>query len=168
MTSAILCLDAVYGPVQAVAAGAVIKGWDAKAAEQMFVGRFEARRRYQPGAFYKRELPLLLPLISNVDAPIGVIVIEGYVLAQSRRAAGPRRASFRKLGFRIPVIGVAKTQYRADTWSIPIRRAGSERPSFVTSAGMDQEEAAACIRNMHRDHRIPTIWRWSTALLAAP
>jgi hypothetical protein len=27
---------------------------------------------YGPSAFYKRELPLLLPLISSVDAPIAL------------------------------------------------------------------------------------------------
>ena len=158
MTGVILCLDAAYGPVQAASAGAVIDGWDAKATKQMLVRRFESPPEiYQPGAFYKRELPLLLPLISDVDAPIGVIVIDGYVWLSPSGQPGLGGHLFASLASRIPVIGVAKTQYRADTWSIPIRRAGSERPLFVTSAGMDQEEAAACIRNMHGDHRIPTI-----------
>jgi deoxyribonuclease V len=158
MTGLILCLDAAYGAVQAAAAGAVIDGWDAGAAKQVLVRRFEsAPETYEPGAFYKRELPLLLPLISDVDAPIGVIVIDGYVWLSNDGLPGLGGHLFASLASRIPVIGVAKTHYRADTWSIPVRRGGSERALFVTSAGMDQEEAAACIRSMHGDHRIPTI-----------
>jgi hypothetical protein len=101
MTGVILCLDAAYGPVQAAAAGGVIDGWDARATKQMLVRRFESPPEiYQPGAFYKRELPLLLPLIADVDAPIGIIVIDGYVWLSPNGQpglGGPRSRSSQSL-----------------------------------------------------------------------
>jgi len=158
MTTAILCLDAAYGPARAAAAAAVIHSWDAENVGQILVRRFDSQpEEYEPGAFYKRELPLLLPVISDFDDPIRTIVIDGYVWLGTDGPPGLGGHLFASLASRIPVIGVAKTRYGNDTWSIPIHRPGSKRPLFVTSAGIEKEEAAECINRMHGDHRVPTI-----------
>jgi deoxyribonuclease V len=156
---AIVCLDVAYGDAAAAVAGALVPGWDAESASRMLVRRFEGvPANYEPGAFYRRELPLLLPIIAELATSIDVIVIDGYVwLEDNRPGLGGRL--FASLGCRIPVIGVAKTRYQNDTWSIPVLRGTSQQPLFVTSVGIAVTEAADCVRRMHGDHRIPTILR---------
>jgi deoxyribonuclease V len=124
----------------------------------MLVRRFERPPGdYEPGAFYKRELPLLLSIISDFDEPIEVIVIDGYVWIDANGVPGLGGHLFSSLGGRIPVVGIAKTRYRNDTWSISVVRGASRRPLFITSAGIQASEAAECVRRMHGDYRIPTI-----------
>jgi deoxyribonuclease V len=155
---AIACLDVAYADTAAAVAGARIESWDAKGPSQMRVRRFDGpAESYEPGAFYKRELPLLLSIISEFDQPPEMIVIDGYVWLDANGQPGLGAHLFASLGRRIPVIGVAKTQYRNDTWSIPVVRGASQRPLFVTSAGIQTNQAAECVRRMHGDHRIPTI-----------
>jgi deoxyribonuclease V len=155
--SAIVCLDVAYGDTAAAVAGVVVPSWDADSASQMLVRRVEGPpASYEPGAFYRRELPLLLPIITELATSIDVIVIDGYVWLEDNRP-GLGGHLFASLGCRIPVIGVAKTRYRNDIWSIPVLRGASRQPLFVTSAGIAATAAAHCVRRMHGDHRIPTI-----------
>jgi deoxyribonuclease V len=154
---AIVCLDVAYGDTAAAVAGALVPGWDADRPSQMLARRFEGPpESYEPGAFYRRELPLLLPVIAEIATSIDVIVIDGYVWLEDNRP-GLGGHLFASLGCRIPIIGVAKTRYRNDIWSIPVLRGMSTQPLFVTSAGIPVTEAAHCVRRMHGDHRIPTI-----------
>jgi deoxyribonuclease V len=155
---AIACLDAAYHRTAAAVAGALIRSWDAKGASQTLVRRFDRPPGgYEPGAFYKRELPLLLSIISDFGEPIEVIVIDGYVWLDAKGVPGLGGHLFSSLGRRIPVVGIAKTRYRNDTWSISVFRGASRRPLFITSAGIQASEAAECVRRMHGDYRIPTI-----------
>jgi deoxyribonuclease V len=155
---AIACLDAAYASTAAAVAGALIRSWDAEAASQMRVRRFDGSPgNYEPGAFYKRELPLLLSIISDFDQEIEAIVIDGYVWLDANGLSGLGGHLFSSLGRRIPVVGIAKTRYRNDTWSVPVLRGDSRRPLFITSAGTQAREAAECVRRMHGDYRIPTI-----------
>src|SRR5262245_61323933 len=158
MTAAIAVLDVAYGDTAAAVAGALIPSWDAKSASRIAVRCFDgAPASYEPGAFYKRELPLLLSMISELGDPTDAIVIDGYVWLDGGTQPGLGGHLFAGLGQRIPVIGVAKSQYRNDTWSIPVLRGSSQQPLFVRAAGVDAKQAADCIRRMHGDHRIPTI-----------
>ena len=157
-SSRIVCLDVAYDRMAAVGAGALIRSWDAQAPSQMRVRRFDwPPASYESGAFYKRELPQLLSFISDFDEPIKAIVIDGYVWLDGNELPGLGGHLFSSLGRRIPVIGIAKTRYRNDTWSIPVRRGESRRPLFVTSAGVQARKAAECVCRMHGDYRIPTI-----------
>jgi deoxyribonuclease V len=155
---AIACLDAAYACTAAAVAGALIPSWDAEDANQMRVRQFDGPPGdYEPGAFYKRELPLLLSIISEFDQPIEVIVIDGYVWLDANGLPGLGGHLFASLERRIPVVGIAKTRYQNDTWSIPVLRGESRQPLFITSAGTQAREAAECVRRMHGDYRIPTI-----------
>ena len=112
---------------------------------------------YKPGAFYKRELPLLLSILADIEEPVDVILIDGYVWLGANGEPGLGAHLYAHLGSRIPVIGVAKNRYQQDNWSIPVIRGTSQRPLFVTSAGIDPKQAASYVQNMHDAHRIPTI-----------
>jgi deoxyribonuclease V len=124
----------------------------------MRVRRFDGPpSSYESGAFYKRELPLLLCFISEFDELFEALVIDGYVWLDANHLPGLGGHLFSSLGRSIPVIGIAKTRYRNDTWSIPVLRGESRRPLFVTSAGIQARRAAECVCRMHGDYRIPTI-----------
>jgi deoxyribonuclease V len=156
--SAIACLDVAYGDATAAAAGALISSWDANTPCQVLVRRFHGpAARYEPGAFYKRELPLLLSIISAFHDVIQAIVIDGYVWLDPDDLPGLGGHLFSSLERGTPVIGIAKTRYRNDTWSVPVLRGASKRPLFVTAAGIEAKQAAECVRLMHGDHRMPTI-----------
>jgi deoxyribonuclease V len=156
--SAIACLDVAYGDTAAAVAGALIRSWDAEGPCQVLVRRLDRPpARYEPGAFYKRELPLLLSIISEFRESIEAIVIDGYVWLDAKSLPGLGGHLFASLAGGTPVIGVAKTRYRQDTWSIPVLRGASKRPLFVTSAGIEVKNAADRLRHMHGNHRIPTI-----------
>jgi deoxyribonuclease V len=98
-----------------------------------------------------------MSIISEFEDAIEAIVVDGYVWLGADNQPGLGGHLFSSLGRRIPVIGITKTRYRNDTWSIPVLRGESRRPLFVTSAGIQTNTAAECIRRMHGDHRIPTI-----------
>ena len=86
---AIACLDVAYADTAAAVAGALIESWDAKRPSQIRVRRFDSPpENYEAGAFYKRELPLLLSIISEFDQPIEMIVIDGYVWLDANGQSG--------------------------------------------------------------------------------
>ena len=114
---------------------------------------------YEPGAIYKRELPLLRSIIGELSCPLDAIVIDGYVWLGGNDEPGLGAHLFQSLGQAIPVIGAAKTRYQYDNWSTPMTRGASNRPLFVTAAGIKCEVAANAVCRMHGDHRIPTILR---------
>jgi deoxyribonuclease V len=113
--------------------------------------------KYQPGRFYKRELPLLRALIDGLEFRPAVFVIDGYVWLDAKKRPGLGAHLFESLGRAIPVIGVAKAPYRDDAWSARVHRAKSQRPLFVTAAGLKQTRAAELVSGMHGKHRIPTL-----------
>lgn len=118
---------------------------------------------YKPGEFYRRELPVLLSLLSVLKPVPRILVIDGYVwLGEGVPGLGAHL--FEACGAEIPVIGVAKTRYRGDHWSAQVRRGASHRPLYVTAAGVELAEAAAWIRGMHGERRIPSLLRKADAL----
>lgn len=156
----IAVLDVAYAADAAGVGCVLADGWAAASA------RAEIRRcftgvpaAYMPGEFYKRELPLLRAVIAELVPQPAVVVIDGYVWLGHDRAPGLGARLFEMLRSAIPVIGVAKTRYRDDTWSAQVRRGKSLRPLYVTAAGLDDPDAAALISAMHGAHRIPTLLR---------
>jgi deoxyribonuclease V len=112
---------------------------------------------YVPGEFYKRELPLLRSVIDGLSIRPAVIVVDGYVWLGDNEAPGLGARLYEALRSTVPVVGIAKTPYRDDTWSERIYRGNSRRPLYVTSAGIGNAEAAGFVASMHGGHRIPTL-----------
>jgi deoxyribonuclease V len=109
---------------------------------------------YVPGEFYRRELPCILTLLGQLNKLPDEIIIDGYVMLGKRPGLGGHL--YKTLDNKIPVIGVAKTKF-AGSSGVEVLRGGSIRPLYITSAGVDLEEAAERISMMHGDHRIPTL-----------
>jgi deoxyribonuclease V len=153
-------LDVAYSADAAGVACVLTDTWEAQRAIHTVAKRIAgAPAPYEPGEFYRRELPLLLSLLHELHPrhPLPrVLVIDGYVwLGEDVPGLGARL--FEAYGATIPVIGVAKSRYQGDTWSAPVLRGTSRRPLHVTAAGVGLSEAAGWIRLMHGTHRIPAL-----------
>lgn len=154
----IACLDAAYSETSASAACLLFTAWDAATPAQVLTWRQGVAAAYEPGVFYKRELPLLLAVLQQVKRPPATIVIDGYVWLDGDRRPGLGAILHNALMERIPVVGVGKTAFGdAGSWCIPVARGTSRRPLFVSAVGTSVEEAAEGVRTMHGGHRVPTL-----------
>jgi deoxyribonuclease V len=107
---------------------------------------------YRPGQFYLRELP---PLRAVLPAPgeLALIVVDGYVDLDP--GGRPGLGAHVHAEFGVPVIGVAKTEFRAATHAAKVLRGRSSRPLFVTAAGMTVADAARAVEHMAGEFRLP-------------
>jgi len=150
-----ICIDVHYEEgVARVAALGFLEWTDALAAEQ-HVLTMPVPGDYVPGEFYRRELPCLLAILPQFTAACDAVVLDGYVWLGDRPGLGAHL--YEALGGSMPVIGVAKTPYRADDFSVAIYRGRSERALYVTAAGVEASFAAERVKAMHGDFRIPTL-----------
>jgi hypothetical protein len=74
----IVCVDVDYCSRGAVAAGVWFRGWSAAEAVCQAVCPVDEVAEYEPGAFYRRELPCLLSVLALGPRP-DVVVVDGYV-----------------------------------------------------------------------------------------
>jgi deoxyribonuclease V len=149
-----VCVDVDYRDDGARAALVAFNDWrdEAIAGERVELIRDVAP--YEPGQFYKRELPCLLRVLDGLDPR--VIIVDGYAwLAADRPGLGVHL--HRALGGRVPVIGVSKTEFAGADTAIPLFRRGSVRPLYVTAEGIDLREAFECVQAMHGSHRLPAM-----------
>ena len=151
------CVDVDYRDEGAVAACVLFRDWadEAPAAER--VERVARVEPYEPGQFYRRELPCLLAVLGPVAEGLEAVVIDGYVWLRDEDMPGLGGHLYEALGRAVPVVGVAKTRFRSAEVARPVLRGGSGRPLYVTAAGVSADEAARHVRDMHGPHRIPTL-----------
>jgi deoxyribonuclease V len=107
---------------------------------------------YRPGEFYLRELPPIRAVLHGLGG-LCLLVVDGYVDLDP--GGRPGLGAYAHAEFGIPVIGVAKTAFRAATHAMPVLRGTSVRPLFVTAAGIPRDEAADLVRRMAGQHRLP-------------
>lgn len=118
---------------------------------------------YEPGAFYRRELPCLMAVLATVAGPVSCVVVDGHVWLRALDDPGLGARLWESLGRVVPVVGVAKQAFGGGVAS-PVLRGGSERPLWVTAAGMDPREACDRVRKMHGAHRLPTLLKRADSL----
>ena len=116
---------------------------------------------YVPGEFYKRELPCIQKILSKVNMKdLEVIIVDGYVRLNQAGKKGLGAYLYEAIHKTIPVIGLAKRNFnQADDQRIPILRGKSQNPLFVTSIGIDVQQAAQHIQNMKGNYRMPDLFR---------
>lgn len=152
----IACVDVGYHATQATAACVVFADWTDEAPLSEHSVAIAVVEPYEPGAFYRRELPCLLRVLADVRVPLNTIIVDGFVwlgTAQPGLGAHLHEALER----RTTVIGVAKTAYRGNTLAVPVLRGISNNPLYVTAEGIAVADAADHIRRMHGPYRIPTL-----------
>lgn len=111
---------------------------------------------YQPGEFYRRELPPLRAVLRGV-AGLDLLIVDGY--ADLDPSGRPGLGAHAHAEFGVPVIGVAKSAFAAATHAIPVLRGTSGRPLFVTSVGLPRADAADLVRCMAGWFRLPDALR---------
>lgn len=154
----IAILDAAYSDSAASASCVAIDDWSAeRAASETAIKRGPARA-YEPGAFYKRELPLLLDVLKSAGLAPKTVVIDGYVWLDGAGKPGLGAHLHVALGGSCAVVGVAKTTFAgADSWAAKVLRGSAARPLYVTAIGVGLTEAAGAVQIMHGKHRIPAL-----------
>jgi deoxyribonuclease V len=153
----IACTDVHYGETQAVAACILFRDWPDEHPFLELTERLEKSAPYEPGRFYRRELPALLPVIKSLPERPELILVDGYVWLGDESCPGLGAYLFDTLGGTVPVIGVAKTLFKDGPAVRAVRRGASIRPLYVTAAGIDVNEAGELIVRMHGNFRMPTL-----------
>jgi deoxyribonuclease V len=149
----IACVDVDYRKPGAMAAALWFRGWETAVPEQQMVMSFDTVADYEPGRFYKRELPCLLGVLERGPRP-EIIVVDGYAwLGDGVAGLGAHLHH----ALQIPVIGVAKTRFATATDAVALLRGTSHTPLYVSAAGVSVDDAAPWIAAMHGPHRLPTL-----------
>jgi len=158
----IACLDVDYRATGARAACVVIDGWNAVDPIAKYTRDISDVQPYEPGNFYRRELPCLLSLLEIVQEKPDVVVIDGYVWLASQNRAGLGAHLHAAIGHCIPIVGVAKSLFLgadSSTVVVAVERGASRSPLYVTSVGVDPKVAAIWVQSMAGQGRIPKVLR---------
>ncbi|HEU4734867.1 MAG TPA: endonuclease V [Kofleriaceae bacterium] len=154
----LLAIDVHYTD-EAVTTGAVgFASWaDAVPSVEWVHRDSESVAPYEPGQFYRRELPYAIraTIAAREAHPLDAIVVDAHVWLEPGRP-GLGAHLFAALGGAVPVVGVAKSAYREGV-AIAVLRGESRSPLWVTAEGCDPAIAAQHVRAMHGPHRIPTL-----------
>ncbi len=155
----IVAIDVYYQDEKAIVAAVLFHFWDAPTAAEEIVIEVQIDRvsDYEPGQFYKRELPCILALLETLDSPPEIIVIDGYVTLGSDAKPGLGQRLYDAIEGSSIVIGVAKTKFQDTPESTEVYRGDSKRPLYVTAIGIELSKAKAFIQDMSGEHRIPVL-----------
>lgn len=153
----ILTTDVAYAGSTAVAAGVLHRDWTSSQAERIVVRPVDGVAPYEPGAFYRRELPCLLALLQDIEPALSAIVIDGYVSLGPDGTPGLGWHLHNAIDGSPPIVGIAKSEYAGTPDSCRLLRGKSRRPLFVTAIGMPLDHARTLVARMHGGSRIPTV-----------
>ncbi len=149
----IAVFDVDYRDKQAQCACLLIDNWQATAYKAYKVV-IDNIADYESGSFYKRELPCLLQTIAQISEPIDCIVVDSYVTLGDKKGLGAYL--YEELPSKIPIIGVAKTKFLSAN-DVELLRGESVKPLYITSLGIEQQEAKSLIEQMAGEYRLPFI-----------
>ncbi|MGA1263352.1 MAG: endonuclease V [Prochlorothrix sp.] len=152
-----LAIDVHYCDPQAVAAGVLFGSWSQAVPSATYTLTIPAVAPYVPGQFYQRELPCILALLETIPGAIGCIVIDGYVTLGTEARPGLGWHLWQHLEQRVPIIGVAKSAFQETDPATAVYRGTSQRPLYVTAAGVELAVAQGWVQQMHGDYRLPTL-----------
>ena len=152
-----LVVDVQYDQNDAIAAGILFEEWDSSEISKALTVGVNNIEPYEPGAFYKRELPCILELLKHVTAELDVIIIDGFVKLGADESDGLGMHLYRSLEGKVPIIGVAKKPFSGTPEEYEIYRGDSSKPLLVSSVGISLDESKEFIAMMHGKHRIPTL-----------
>ncbi|MDX1999176.1 MAG: endonuclease V [Thermoanaerobaculia bacterium] len=146
-------------------AGLVIaRGWTEAVPVREVVVIVEGLAPYQPGEFYRRELPPLLAVLGSLPELPQVVVVDGFVWLDGDGKAGLGAHLHRALEGKAAVVGVAKTWFQGAGAACEVYRGNSKRPLFVSAVGLELDQAADAVQAMAGSHRVPSLIRWADQL----
>ena len=144
----------VYYPPSGGARGALVVASDPTFAtvDDERVAWLEHVVPYEPGSFFRRELPATRAVLDGVQ-DLDLLVVDGYVDLDPDGRPGLGAHLHDETG--IAVIGVAKTAFRSATHAAVVRRGLATRPLYVTAAGLSLDHAASLVTAMAGPYRLP-------------
>ncbi len=149
--------DVDYRNDHALAACLVASAFDVELPSTRHTVRVSPVAAYEPGAFYKRELPCLTAVLDAAGGRFDTVVVDGYVWLGDEGQKGLGAHLYDALDRSVAVIGVAKTSFGGSPFAQRVLRGVSKAPLFVTAAGVDARHAATLVATMHGAHRVPTL-----------
>lgn len=152
----ILSIDVQYIANSAYIAGILFKSWDSESPNAEYVSFLAGIEDYQPGSFYKRELPCILKLLDEHLLRPDTILIDGYVYLDDMRKAGLGKHLFDALEQKIEIVGIAKKSFLGIDKTHEVFRGISKKPLYITSTG-DLEDAKLNVSSMFGDSRMPVL-----------
>lgn len=154
----ILAVDVHYFEEEkGTVAGVTFADWSSCEAEQEIKIQVSEVAKYEPGKFYKRELPGILKLLKQISPLPSHIVIDGYVYLGPDERPGLGKHLYDALAGKVAIIGVAKSRYEGTSAEAEVLRGNSQRPLYVTSVGVSQAEAKEHIKEMCGGSRLPIL-----------
>lgn len=166
----ILAFDVHYRENEAKSVCLAFENWVDVEPKNTLISMVSPIEEYETGAFYKRELPCIIEILKDIDLSIvKYVIIDGYVYLDNHGKAGLGHYVYDFLKGKIPVIGVAKTSFHQNTEKvIPILRGHSQTPLYISSIGIELNEAAENIRLMAGKYRMPTLLKQLDSITKLP
>jgi deoxyribonuclease V len=149
----LVILDVDYRPDSTVAAWILATGWKAVTTVDEGIVRGLKAVPYEPGLFYKRELPPILEALKACEGRFDTIVIDGLVwVGEDKPGLGAHL--YQALDRRYPVVGIAKNPYPGALVH-SVTREASVQPLYVSAIGCESLPIVPWVRDMYGPHRIP-------------
>jgi exodeoxyribonuclease-5/deoxyribonuclease V len=155
----ILALDTYYFEEEAKTVGLEFANWTDSVETNIYSETLKNVEEYTSGEFYKRELPCILSLMKRHNLKgYEAIIVDGFVYLDDDGKFGLGGYLYERLNREIPLIGVAKTNFfTINKNKKRLLRGESNKPLFITSIGMDLNDATERIKIMDGAFRIPTL-----------
>jgi deoxyribonuclease V len=162
----ILAFDTYYFDDKAKTVCLLFSDWTDKEPLAIFTEIIDSNNDYVSGEFYKRELPCIISLLNKINIKeVSFIVLDGYVFLDDLDKYGLGGYLYDELKKAIPIIGVAKNNFiKLENNKKEVYRGESVKPLYVTSVGIERDEAAKKILSMYGNYRIPAILKLLDAL----
>jgi len=156
----IALLDVDYRGTGARAACVLAESWTDDTPVSEHALDIRSVEAYEPGNFYRRELPCLLEVLGTLDSKPSIAVVDGYVWLDDQARPGLGFHLHQALESKVPVVGIAKTAFagvEAAAQVAKVLRGESKRPLFVTAVGIQLAVAGNLVQSMAGAHRIPSL-----------
>lgn len=155
----IIAFDTYYFDNKAKTIGVSFNQWVDETPLKIHTETIEGIEEYEPGSFYKRELPCILSILNTIDIDkIELIIVDSYVILDDNGKLGLGGHLYESLGKQIPIIGVAKTGFHSNKLNTKqLLRGESKKPLFVSAIGIELNLAYEHIKSMHGNYRMPTL-----------
>lgn len=157
----ILAFDTYYKEENAKTVCLVFNDWTDSKPMNIYEEILNGVENYEPGSFYKRELPCILSLLKKVEIEIKnitVIIVDGFVLLDDDNKLGLGGYLYKQLNSKIAVIGVAKSGFHQNKKNVKeLLRGESEKPLYISAMGIELNKAFEHIKSMYGIYRIPKL-----------
>jgi deoxyribonuclease V len=155
----LLAFDTFYTDTKAKTVCISFEKWTDTNHSKIYTEIIDNTEQYEPGFFYKKELPCIISLLQKTDlTDIEAILIDGFVVLDDAEKKGLGGYLYEHLQNKIPVIGVAKNPFtQINKNQREIYRGNSRKPLYVTALGMDLDVAGEQIKKMSGNYRIPDL-----------